>query len=483
MTEKKEDFPSFFKKKRRRSRIRASSAACFRLSELLDVDVPEAPAKQRQQTTAVHPPLGDSDHPSLSAPRRWLHGCRCQRFHRVGDQHLGRDQLMPPCRRLRRAVAVRHRAHARRRVLAIHVRRAGGPNDAAEEAWPNHATAAAAALPRGHQRAVRRAEPAPAARELLADASEVAALPAAVGLAVLGAPLCALAAPIHPAPLATAVLHATVRAPARALAALRHRASLPAAVRHAEVRAAVDALGAHAAALVHAPLPAAVRLAQRRAAFGPLAAPLEDAPLPAAVRLAVQGAALGSFAAVRELAPPPAAVGDAQPHPPLGAPDATLDRAPLPAAVLDAPPGLAPRGFRAVKVAAPSAAAMGDAVIRLPFGALGAAELQAPASPAVGLAVGRAALGALVAPGLLAPLPATVSDAQARRASRALGAPFEPALLGMPALSLLSRIACHRHNIRARATKGSFRHGCRRFRAEPKTAGISAAIITVVRVI
>jgi len=121
--------------------------------------------------------------------------------------------------------------------------------------------------------------------------------------------------------------------------------------------------------------------------------------------------------------------------------------------VLDAPPGLAPRGFRAVRVAAPSAAAMGDAVIRLPFRALGAAEMQAPSSSAVGLAVGRAALGALVTPGLLAPLPAAVSDAQARRASRALGAPFEPALLGMPALSLLSRIAYHGHDIRAHATK------------------------------
>nr|ACR36127.1 unknown [Zea mays]ACR36254.1 unknown [Zea mays] len=96
---------------------------------------------------------------------------------------------------------------------------------------------------------------------------------------------------------------------------------------------------------------------------------------------------------------------------------------------------------------------MGDAVVRLPFRALGAAELQAPAPPAVGLAVGRAALGALVAPGLLAPLPAAVSDAQARRASRALGAPFEPALLGVPALSLLSRVAYQGHSIRAHATK------------------------------
>jgi hypothetical protein len=47
-----------------------------------------------------------------------------------------------------------------------------------------HAPAAAALL--RHQCAMRRAEPALAARELLAAVAEVAPLPAAVGLAVLG---------------------------------------------------------------------------------------------------------------------------------------------------------------------------------------------------------------------------------------------------------------------------------------------------------
>jgi len=85
--------------------------------------------------------------------------------------------------------------------------------------------------------------------------------PWALQYSVLPCALRALAAPVHPAPLANTVLHAAVRAPARALAAPGPPAPLPAAVRHAEVRAAVDALGAHdAAALVHAPLPAAVCL-------------------------------------------------------------------------------------------------------------------------------------------------------------------------------------------------------------------------------
>lgn len=434
----------------------------------------------------MHPPLGDGDHPSLSAPLRCRRGWR-QGLHRVGDQHLGRDQLQPPHRQHGRAVAaVRHSAHPGRRVLVVvHVGGAGGPDDAVEEARPDHARARAAAsvLLRGHQRAVSRAEAAPAARELLAAAAEDAPLPAAVGLAVLGAALGALAAPVHPAPLAATVLDAPVRAPARAFAAPGHGAPLPAAVRHAELRAAVDALRAHAAALVHAPLPAAVCLAQRRAALGALGAPLEDAPLTTAVRLAVERAALRALAAVRVLATPAAAVGDAQPDPPLGAPDASLHRAPLPAAVLDAPPGLATRGFRTASVAAPATAAMGDAVIRLPFSALGAAELQAPASAAVGLAVGCAALGALVTPGLLAPLPAAMGDAQARRTPRALGAPFEPALLGVPAMSLLSGIAYHCHNIGAHA-KRSLRRGCRRFSAEPKTIVITnSTIVTVVCVI
>ena len=156
-------------------------------SEPADVDVPEAAAEQRQEAAAVHPPLGDGDRPSLSAPLRR----RRQGLHGVGDQHLGRDQLQPPRRGHGRAVAVRHRARpgAGGRALVVRGRGAGGPDDAVKEARPDHAShragaAAAAALLRGHQRGVRRAEAAPAARELLAAAAEVVALAAAVCLAV-----------------------------------------------------------------------------------------------------------------------------------------------------------------------------------------------------------------------------------------------------------------------------------------------------------
>jgi hypothetical protein len=53
----------------------------------------------------------------------------------------------------------------------------------------------------------------------------------------------------------------------------------------------------------------------------------------------------------------------------------------------------------------------------------------------------------------------------------------------MPALSLMPGIACHGHNIGAHA-KRSLRHGCGRFRAEPKTTVITnSTVVTVVCVI
>lgn len=89
----------------------------------------------------MHPPLGDDEPSSLSAPaHRRRRRRRARRLHGVRDQHLRRYQLLPPRRAVAGVGVLRRRADAGGRVAVVH-----GADEAVEEPWTDHAPAAAGA--------------------------------------------------------------------------------------------------------------------------------------------------------------------------------------------------------------------------------------------------------------------------------------------------------------------------------------------------